>query len=229
MLLVHGTAGLSGDWQLAIPHLQSHFTVVTMDRRGRGMSGDGSEYSMDREADDILGVLDAVDADVLVGHSFGALCSILAATRTDRLRRLVLYEPPIGVTHDGIAGLEEVVGARDYERALAGFLRIAGATREQLEQLRRSEAWPVLLGTVPTIPRELRAAASWQHPGGPISVPTLFLVGGDTTSDVYLGTLDELQAAFRCARRELIPGELHLAQVFAPEALARVVTDFCSS
>ena len=33
-------------------------------------------------------MLEAVGAELLVGHSYGALCSILAAERTDRLRRL---------------------------------------------------------------------------------------------------------------------------------------------
>jgi surfactin synthase thioesterase subunit len=32
---------------------------------------------------------------VLLGHSYGALCSLEAARRTTHLRKLVLYEPPI--------------------------------------------------------------------------------------------------------------------------------------
>ena len=63
-----------------------------MDRRGRGDSGDGPDDAMEREAQDVLTVLDAVDGKLLVGDSYGALCSILAAERTDRLRRLVLAE-----------------------------------------------------------------------------------------------------------------------------------------
>jgi pimeloyl-ACP methyl ester carboxylesterase len=61
-------------------------------------------------AEDVLAVLDAVGADRLVAHSYGALCSILAAQRTERLRALVLYEPPIGVREEHLAGLDERVG-----------------------------------------------------------------------------------------------------------------------
>ena len=59
----------------------------------------------------MLAVLEAVDARLLVGHSYGALCSILAAQRTDRLERLVLYEPPIAVQPDRLEGLDEIVAS----------------------------------------------------------------------------------------------------------------------
>jgi pimeloyl-ACP methyl ester carboxylesterase len=41
---------------------------------------------MEREAQDVLTVLDAVDGKLLVGHSYGALCSILAAEATAKTR-----------------------------------------------------------------------------------------------------------------------------------------------
>lgn len=109
MLLVHGSATSSADWLFVLPLLRDRFTVVTMDRRGRGSSGDNPDHTIAREAGDVLAVLDAVGAELLVGHSYGALCSILAAERTNRLRRLVLYEPPIAVRERGLSGLDELV------------------------------------------------------------------------------------------------------------------------
>jgi pimeloyl-ACP methyl ester carboxylesterase len=82
VLLVHGSGTSGADWLFVLPHLRERFTVVTMDRRGRGDSGDGPDYAMERESQDVLTVLDAVDGKLLVGHSYGALCSILAAERT---------------------------------------------------------------------------------------------------------------------------------------------------
>src|SRR3954470_16659409 len=115
-----------------MPFLRERFTVVTMDRRGRGKSGDGPEYAMEREAEDILAVLEAVGAELLVGHSYGALCSILAAEGTDRLRRLVLYEPPIAVREDRIRGVDALVASGDLDVALERFLRAAGIPDDQL-------------------------------------------------------------------------------------------------
>jgi pimeloyl-ACP methyl ester carboxylesterase len=229
ILFVHGSATSSADWAFVLPLLRDRFTVVTMDRRGRGASGDGAEHAMAREAEDVLAVLDAVGAELLVGHSYGALCSILAAERSDRLRRLVLYEPPIAARERDLRRLDEVVAAGELDAALEGFLRSAGAPDDQLEAIRSSPAWPVLLDAVPALPRELHACAAWRNPPGPIHVPALFLLGGETSSPVYLDGLDELQAAFPDARRELIPGQRHIGHVFAAGAFAGLVADFCAA
>jgi pimeloyl-ACP methyl ester carboxylesterase len=229
MLFVHGSATSSADWAFVLPLLRDRFTVVTMDRRGRGESGDGAEHAMAREAEDVLAVLDAVGAELLVGHSYGALCSILAAERSERMRRLVLYEPPIAVRDRGPTGLDELVAKGELDAALERFLRSAGAPDDQLEAIRSSPAWPVLLEAVPALPRELHACAAWRSPPGPIHVPALFLLGGETGSRVYLDGLDELQAAFPDARRELIPGQRHIGHVFAANAFADLVADFCAA
>jgi pimeloyl-ACP methyl ester carboxylesterase len=227
LLLVHGSATSGADWISARPFLRERFTVAIMDRRGRGQSGDGPDYAMEQEAEDVLAVLDAVGAELLVGHSYGALCSILAAERSDRLRRLILYEPPIAIREDRLRGLDDLVAAGELDTALEGFLRGAGTTREQLEEIRSSRAWQVLLEAVPALPRELHAAASWRHPQGPIEVPSLFLHGSRTESPVYLDGLEGLRAAFPDSRRELIPGQLHVGHVFAARDFADLVARFC--
>jgi pimeloyl-ACP methyl ester carboxylesterase len=226
VLLVHGSATSGADWLFVLPFLRDRFTVVTMDRRGRGSSGDGADYAMDREVGDVRAVLAAVGAELLVGHSYGALCSILAAERTDRLRRMVLYEPPIAVIADAIRGLDALVARGDLDGALEGFLRSAGVTEKQVYAIRSSPAWPTLLEVVPTLPRELHACTAWRSPRGPIDVPALFLQGADTNSGVYLQGLDGLQAAFPDRRVELIPGQRHVAHLFAAQTFADLVADF---
>jgi pimeloyl-ACP methyl ester carboxylesterase len=96
LVLVHGTAADRARWAAIRPQLEEHFTVTAVDRRGRGDSGDGRNYAAEREYDDIVAVVDALDPPVLLfGHSFGAICSLEAALRTDRLDGLILYEPPM--------------------------------------------------------------------------------------------------------------------------------------
>ena len=172
-------------------------------------------------------MLDAAGAELLVGHSYGGLCSILAAERTDRLRRMVLYEPPFAVRERDLGDLDGTVTRGELDAALEGFLRGAGTTPQQLEAIRSSRAWPVLLDAVPTLPRELRAAAGWRTPAGPIAVPTLYLIGSDTRASAYLDGLDDLLAAFADVRREDLPGQKHVGHVFAAEAFAELVADFC--
>ncbi len=228
ILFVHGASTSGADWMFVQPFLCDRFTVVTMDRRGRADSGDGPNYMIEREAEDVLAVLDAVAGELLVGHSYGALCSILAAQRSTSLRRLVLYEPPIAVREDRVVGLEELV-VEDKDAAVEAFLRSADIPNDQIDAIRSSRAWPVLLDAVPALPRELRACTAWRNPQGPIPVPTLFLVGGDTDNPVYLDGLDELQAAFPEARCESIPHQRHAGHVFAAETFADLIASFCGS
>ena len=228
LLFVHGVATTGADWLFVKRQLTEHFSVVVMDRRGRGSSGDAPEHSMEREAEDVLAVLDAIDGRLLVGHSYGALCSILAAQRTDRLERLVLYEPPIAVQPAWLDGVEELVAAGDLDDALERFLRAAGTSDEHLTMIRNSPAWPVLLEAVPPLPRELRACTAWRAPEGPIGIPTLFLLGAETTSPAYLDGLDDLLTAFTDLRRETIDGQMHVAHVFDAERFAERVASFVS-
>jgi pimeloyl-ACP methyl ester carboxylesterase len=226
VVFVHGAGTSGADWTFAVPFLRERCTVVAMDRRGRGASEDGPAYAMEREAEDVLVVLDAVGSSLLVAHSYGALCSMVAASQTDRLERLVLYEPPIAVRGERVAGIDEIVGRGEHEVALESFLRGAGVRDDQLELIRASPAWPVLLDAVPALPRELHACTTWRPPSEPINVPTLFLLGGDTRNSVYLEGHDELRALFPGSRCEKIAGQLHIAHVLAAEEFAARVAGF---
>lgn len=225
ILFVHGSATSGADWLLVRSFIQSRFTVVAMDRRGRGGSENGGGYAMERETEDVLAVLDALGAELLVCHSYGALCSMPAAERAGRLRRLVVYEPPIAIPARGLSELEELV-ATDPGAALERFLRFAGARSEQVDAIRSSPAWPSLTQVVPTVPRELRAGTAWARPDGPIDVPTLWLQGTETASPVYLDGLEEVQRIFTDLRRESIQGQGHFAHVFAAEEFAARVAAF---
>jgi pimeloyl-ACP methyl ester carboxylesterase len=96
LVLVHGTSSNSSRWEAVRPRLEEHFTVARMDRRGRGGSGDSTEYAIEREFEDVATVVNALDGPILLfGHSFGAVCALEAAMRTDKLAGLVLYEAPV--------------------------------------------------------------------------------------------------------------------------------------
>jgi alpha-beta hydrolase superfamily lysophospholipase len=54
LVLVHGTAAANAvAWTAVLPALEEHFCIYAVDRRGRGESGDGSAYALDRESEDI--------------------------------------------------------------------------------------------------------------------------------------------------------------------------------
>src|SRR5262245_33209218 len=97
LVLVHGASADHTRWRPLLPFLEPHATVHAMDRRGRGASGDGADYDLTREFEDVVAVVDAVakasgtTVDVY-GHSHGGICAFGAAALTSNIRRLVLYE-----------------------------------------------------------------------------------------------------------------------------------------
>ena len=137
VVLIHGTMGGRGDWFEVARRLSDDFEVTTFDRRGRGDSEDGPEYSIEREIEDVLAVIDASAPLVhLVGNSFGAILALLAAARAgDRIDRLVVYEPPIGDPPALLAEEEQLtdeldmmVEAGDLDSAVQRFAAAANVT-----------------------------------------------------------------------------------------------------
>ncbi|SEW12332.1 alpha/beta fold hydrolase [Halobacterium jilantaiense] len=128
IVLVHGIAGSKESWRTIPERLADDFRAVAMDRRGRGDSGDGDRYALQREVEDVQAVLDAVGDDpVLFGHSFGGLVALEAAADAD-IDSLLLYEPAVVVgEHPGgvqrAARMRDLLAAGDREQAVELFFR----------------------------------------------------------------------------------------------------------
>lgn len=238
LVAVHGAAADHTAWERVTPLLSRNFTVYAMDRRGRGASGDASEYSLEREFADVAAVVEGIGQPVhLYGHSFGGACALEAATRVamGTLASLTLYEggvkpPGIRIIPDElIVRLETLIGDGQQEEALELFLlKAAGLTPPELEVYRRSPSWAARMATLHTIPRELRATNEYETDPGrfkSLTAPTLFLVGGKTDArrrEMFLALSSVLP---RSQVREL-PGQGHTAHETAPELLANVLTEF---
>ncbi len=209
------------------PFLRDRFTVVTMDRRGRAESGDCPRYAMELEAQDVLAVAEAVGAEFLVAHSYGALCSMLIAARMVHLRALVLYEPPVSVPGELAESVRRRVEAGEHEEVLVDFLRAVGMSPQQLAAILESRAWSGLIATSRTLPRELAAAAAWRPPPAKaVDTKALYLLGEQTTGRAYLERIEETRAAFTDITTAYLPGQMHVAHVFAAEAFAARVESF---
>jgi pimeloyl-ACP methyl ester carboxylesterase len=49
----------SPQWTSLLPRLREDFTVYSVDRRGRGRSGDTQPYAIQRDFDDVVALVDA--------------------------------------------------------------------------------------------------------------------------------------------------------------------------
>lgn len=236
LVLVHGTAGSYARWATTLPILRQHFSVYAVDRRGRGESGDADAYAIEREFEDIAAVVDSIGGHVnLLGHSYGALCSLEAALLSQNIRKMVLYEPYIPMTGvqiypEGIIErLQALIDAGDREGVLVTFIReVVGIPSRELALLQSQPAWSARVAAAHTIPRELRAEARYRFDPERfkgVSTPTLLLLGGK--SPLFMkASVDAVNAALPNSRVVVMPGQQHIADQTAPELFLREVLGF---
>jgi pimeloyl-ACP methyl ester carboxylesterase len=233
LVLVHGATADHTRWAPVLPALEQHFTVYNFDRRGRGESGDAADYALVREFEDVVAVVESVGGEVnLLGHSHGGVCALEAALLTDRVGKLVLYEPPMGFLATPahvVQELEALLQAGRRDELVAMFMReVAGLPPEQVEVLRSLPAWQARIDAADTIPRE--ELANREYTWEPdrfreLHVPTLYLLGGDSPEPFRLAG-QALEAALPDCRVVVMPGQTHAAIDTATELFVTEVLSF---
>jgi pimeloyl-ACP methyl ester carboxylesterase len=223
------------------PRFAVRHSVHALDRRGRGASGDGDPYSIEREYEDVAAVSDALaeahggPVDV-IGHSFGGRTSLGAALRTPSIRRVVAYESaPASVVTDPAArraALDQLRRDRargDLQGLLVRFLRdVVGMTREELERYQADPVWPLRVAAAGTIPRELEAegaAAAGPDTVGAVRIPVLQVVGG-ASPPRFREAAQRLHERLADPRMIVIDGARHGAHHTHPDAFVAAVEAF---
>ncbi|MEX1019618.1 MAG: alpha/beta hydrolase [Litorilinea sp.] len=240
LLLVHGTSADHTRWPTILPTLEKHFTVYAMDRRGRGGSGDTADYSIEREFEDVAGLVntihDATGEPVhLFGHSYGATCAAEAARLTSDIDRLILYEPPPPGDQDlcspeTLAKLQSLLEAGDRDALVSSFLtEVAGLSAAELENARAAPTWQGRRAAAHTIIRETQAEQTLP-PFDParyrtITAPTLLLMGGASLPE-FKKTTQQFHAALPNSRLVELPDQKHVAMNTAPNLFLRAIFDF---
>jgi pimeloyl-ACP methyl ester carboxylesterase len=233
LLLVHGAAADHSRWAPVLPALGERFTVLAMDRRGRGPSGDADGYAIEREYEDVVAVVEWAGEDVhVLGHSYGGICALEAALVTDRIGKLVVYEPPMGFLKSPphvVVRLAELLAAGERDELVAFFMEeVAGLPPDQVKLLRSMPAWEARLAVAHTIPREERENRAYAFEAGrfrDVRVPTLFLLGGDS-AEPFRAAAEAVQAALPDCRIAVMPGQRHAAMDTATELFTSEVLSF---
>lgn len=232
LVMVHGAGSARWSFGLVVPHLEDHFTVIAIDRRGRGDSSDGDEYALESEYRDVAAVVrDAGGEAMLFGHSYGGLVAAGAALELD-LPRLALYEPAMGgglTTPEQIEHWERLIEEGDRDTVTREFLReITGMNDEAIDLLASTPLWEARRQIVPTLPRELRAERAHRFDGSlfsEVEAPTMLLVGSE--SPEWAGrSVDAHADALPGAEKRVLEGQGHGANMTAPELLAEELVGF---
>ncbi|WP_243742264.1 alpha/beta fold hydrolase [Actinorugispora endophytica] len=222
--------------------LARRFTVVNYDRRGRGSSGDGAVYAVDREIEDIAALIDQVGGSAsLFGSSSGAVLALRAAAAGLAVERLALHEPPFSVDADGF-GPPEGFASR-VDTLLAGGRR-GDAVKDFMTEAQGMPAfmvgamrllpgvWSGLTALAHTLPYDIAVMGDTQR-GGPLDAdewsaaasPTLVLTGGASPAGFH-SAARALTGVLPAAEHRTLPGLNHGAVAMAPKRLAPVLAEF---
>jgi pimeloyl-ACP methyl ester carboxylesterase len=232
LVLVHGAGSARWSFDAVRPHLEPRFTVIAIDRRGRGDSGDGAEYALEREFEDVAAVMrDAGHGALLMGHSYGGLVAAGAAQLLD-LPRLALYEPTMGgglTTGPTVERWQGLIDAGERDTVLREFFReIAGYDEAAIAEAEGSPVWEARRQIVPTVPRELRAELEHRFDAeavGALRMPMLLLVGTESP-DWAVRSVRAHAEAIPGAEVRSLDGQGHSANMTAPGLLAAELERF---
>ena len=225
-MLVHGAGSARWSFDAVRPHLEGRFTVIAIDRRGRGDSTDGDEYALERECEEVAAVVrDAGAGALLMGHSYGGLVAAGAAQLLD-LPRLALYEPAMGgglATGATIERWERMIEAGERDAVVREFYRdIAGYDEDAIDELARGPVWEARRQIVHTVPRELRAELAHRFDPDALAALTMpvLLLRGTESPDWAVRSVRAYADAILGSELCMLEGQGHAANMNAPELLA---------
>ena len=233
LVIVHGGIGDRSRWRPLFPLLSSRFNVCAMDRRGHGESQSGSNYSLRKEFEDVVAVVNSRPGPVFVlGHSYGAVCALEAAFLTKKISKLILYEPPLqDLDHTAIADrMERMIRAGDREQALTIFLQeIVMVSPAEIAAMKVRVSWPGRVAGIDTQIREIRALSRYRFDAKHIAtlkVPTLLLTGSKTASPQLKQAISGLMDALPNRSLVIFEGQEHNAMDNIPQEFADTVANF---
>lgn len=242
LIIVDGALGQrSGDTfpeQLAAL-TSPQISVIRHDRRGRGDSTDTQPFAVEREIEDIEALIDAVGGSAFVyGISSGAALAFEAASALgDKVKKLVLYEPPYNDDPDARQAwreyrknLSETLAQGRKGDALGLFMMLLGMPPDQLDGMRQQPFWAGMEAVAPTLAYD--AAALGEESAVPLdrarqlTTPTLVLVGGATEWAFFHENTRKLADALPNGQHRTLEGQSH--EVSA-DALAPALLEFVSA
>jgi pimeloyl-ACP methyl ester carboxylesterase len=136
LILIHGVLSSAANYRALAELLGENFTVYSIERRGRGLSGpQGDDYSIEMECEDIDALQGQTQATYLFGHSYGGLIALETARRNKTFKKIAVYEP--GVSIDGSINIswmpeyQKLLAQKKYLDAFAVFSITAGPENAQ--------------------------------------------------------------------------------------------------
>lgn len=222
LVLVHGSfSDHVTNWQEVRALLADRYTVYAVARRGRGETTATQGHGLLDEARDVAAVLRTMPTAFLLGHSYGAQTALAAAALApERVRTLVLYEPPYPSLASGIRPrLEALAEREDWDGLVETFMRdVLQIPPADVAEIKASPFWRVWTADAPATLGDLRALATYAFEPErfrALAMPVVFLVGSESPRELY--ATDALTAVLPQARVVTLEGQAHEGMTNAPE------------
>lgn len=241
LVLVHGTPADHSRWRPLLPHLEPHFTVHALDRRGRGASTDSPDYALEREFEDVAAVVDVAATSSggpvsVYGHSHGGIVAFGAATMTSNIHRLVLYEgwpvpdPEVfALPTDVEARMDTLLAAGDGDAVVELLFRaLEDMSDEDMAAFKAAPSWSGRVAAAHTITREIRGEVTARldvDVARTITAPVLLVTGGNS-ADPANPYAQAVAQALPNASIMVLHGQEHVADVLDPELFATRILPF---
>src|SRR5436853_5315163 len=243
VLVIPGALSMATDYAAFASALAEHFTVYTIERRGRGLSSpQGDDYSMRKEREDVLALQQETGASFLVGHSFGGLVALEFARNNPSLTKVAVYEP--GVSLDGsipmdwMPGYQKKLAEKKYLDAFVEFSLGVGPDRARntpawlmkllLPLFLRSHERKLMLGLLPENLREhhevARLDSSYEN-YREIAADVLLMYGGKSNTTWVDLSMERLAAVLPRSETKEFPKLDHFGiDKKAPREVAKAVS-----
>jgi pimeloyl-ACP methyl ester carboxylesterase len=224
LLLTHGFSASGRMWQRNVDTFGADREVLTWDMRGHAGSdspADASAYGVEQSVEDMLMLLDVIDAPraVLGGMSLGGYLSLaFHARHPARVAALILVDTGPGFRRDEPRERWNAFAERTavaLDRGGLGALRPGAEVGEHRDV--RGLAFTARLVMAQ---RDAHVIDSLER----IAVPTLVVVGALDTD--FLGAADYMATKIPGARKVVLDGAGHAANVEAAEAFNAAVREF---
>ncbi|MFD8688375.1 alpha/beta fold hydrolase [Streptomyces sp. NPDC059651] len=235
VVLLHGLAGHTGEWDAVARGLGPGYRVVAVDQRGHGHSErHPRDVSRTAYVDDVLAVTDqlGLERPVLVGQSMGGHTAMLtAAAHPARVRALVLVEAAPGRADPGtpekigqwLDSWPKPFASREAAVRFLGGGAVGEGWAAGLEE-REGGWWPrfdrdVMVGAI----AELTRRSFWEE-WDAVTCPALVVLG--RSGPIPPQEIDAMLSRRPATRAVSIPGTGHDLHLEQPGVLHALISGF---
>ena len=227
ILLTHGYSATSQMWKGQIEALSKDHQLVIWDMRGHGQSDspdDPSLYSEPATVADMAALLDEVGAKsaVIGGLSLGGYMSLaFHRAHPDRTQALLIIDTGPGYKNDEARAGWNRTSLKTAERyETEGLKVLEGGSAERRQAQHKSAKGLALAARGMLTQRDAGVITSLPD----IRVPSVVVVGSEDTP--FLAASDYMAAKIPGARKEVIEGAGHAANIDKPEAFNAAIVGF---